>query len=77
MEFFIGESVSEKNEECITNVLLCMHTNFMMCNTDKTEIIVFSPTKGPTPESIHLTCDNDIIYPVKEVKILYLTTKWN
>ena len=42
----------------------------MMCNTDKTEMIVFSPSRGPTPQSIHLKCGNDIISPVKEVKNL-------
>ena len=45
-----------------------MRTNFMMCNTDKTEI--FSPTRGPTPQSIHLKCGNDIISPVNEVRNL-------
>ena len=38
--------------------------------TDKTEMIVFSPTRGPTPQSIHLKWGNDIIPPVKEVKNL-------
>ena len=42
----------------------------MMCNTDKTEMIIFSPTRGPTPQSIHLKCGNDIISPVNEVKNL-------
>ena len=40
----------------------------MMCKTDKTAMIVFSPSSGPTPQSIHLKCGNDIISPVKEVK---------
>ena len=70
MELFIGESVSEKIEECLANVLLWMRTNFMMCNTDKTEMIIFSPTRGPTPQIIHLKCGNDIISPVNEVKNL-------
>ena len=70
VEFFIGESVSEKNEECLVNIFHWMRTNFMMCNTDKTEMIVFSPSRGPTPQSIHLKCGNDIISPVKEVKNL-------
>ena len=47
-----------------------MRTNFMMCNTDKTEMIIFSPTRGPTPQSIHLKCGNDIISPVNKVKNL-------
>ena len=42
----------------------------MMCNTDKTAMIVFSPTRGPTPQCIHLKCGNDIISPVKEVQNL-------
>ena len=33
-------------------------------------MIVFSPSRGPTPQSIHLKCGNDIISPVKEVKNL-------
>ena len=77
IEFFIDESVSEKIEECLVNTFHWMRTNLMMCNTDKTEVIVFSPSRGPTPQHIHLKCGNDIISPVKEAKILesYLMTK--
>ena len=79
IEFFIGESGSEKHEECLVNIFHWMRTNFMMCNTDKTEKIVFSPSRGQTPQSIHLKCGNDIFSPVKEVKISesHLMTKWN
>ena len=66
IDFFIGESVSEKKkEECLVNIFHWMRTNFMMCNTAKTEMIVFSPSRDPTPQSIHLKCSNDIISPVK------------
>ena len=67
IEFFIGESVSEKIEECLAYIFHWMRTNFVMCNTDKTEMIVFSPSRGPTPQSIHLKCGYDVISPVKEV----------
>ena len=64
IEFFIGESVSETK---MKNALP-IYFNFMMCNTDKTEMIVFSPSRGPRPQNIQLKRGNDIISPVKEVK---------
>ena len=70
IEFFIGESVSEKHEECLVIIFHWMHTNFMTCNTDKTEMKVFSLSRGPTPQSTHLKCANGIISPVIEVKNL-------
>ena len=57
-----------RNVECRTNILLWMRTSFMMCNTDKIEMMVFSSTSGPAPQSIHLKCSNDIIPPENEVK---------
>ena len=65
IEFFIGESGSEKHEECLVNIFHWMRTNFMMCNTDKTEKIIFSPSRGQTSQShvgdfnIHMDNEHD------------------
>ena len=59
IELFIGESVSEKVEGCIVNIFHWMCTNFMMCNTDKTEMIVFSPSKEVKNLGSHIRRQNE------------------
>ena len=56
-----------------------MRTNFMMCDIDKIEMIVFSPTRGPTQQSIHLKYGNDMISHVKKVnnRGVIFDQRWN